>query len=70
MAWSGVDSAGGGDVDVYLHVLSAHAPFTDLDPDDPTNLYPHEYVAAAPAAGITNGTRATTFSPWADISRE
>lgn len=44
-------------------------PFTDLGPDNPTDLYMHEYVAAAYAAGITTGTTATTFSPYASITR-
>ncbi len=45
------------------------SPFTDLGNDDPNSLYPHEYVAAAYAAGITNGTTATTFGPYVDIKR-
>jgi hypothetical protein len=45
------------------------APFTDLDGDEPANLYPHEYVAAAYRAGITRGKTASTFAPWDDISR-
>ena len=48
---------------------ASYAPFADLGPDDLTDLYPHEYAAAALAAGITKGTGATTFSPWADITR-
>ncbi|MCX8033419.1 MAG: S-layer homology domain-containing protein [Thermoleophilia bacterium] len=44
-------------------------PFTDLGPDRPDDLYPHEYVGAAYAAGITTGTSATTFSPFASITR-
>jgi hypothetical protein len=43
--------------------------FTDLGPDDYSNLYPHEYVAAAAAAGITVGTAPGLFSPYVDISR-
>ena len=45
------------------------SPFTDLDPDDPLDLYPHEYVAAAYTNGITSGTSATSFSPWIAIKR-
>lgn len=45
------------------------SPFQDLGPDDSTSLYPHEYVAAAYAAGITVGTSPTSFSPWAEITR-
>lgn len=44
------------------------APFTDLGPDDPDNLYPHEFVGAAYQARITKGKTATAFSPYADIS--
>lgn len=42
-------------------------PFTDLGPDDSSSLYPHEYVAAVATAGITQGTTATTFSPWSEV---
>lgn len=45
------------------------APFGDLGADDPGNLYPHEYIAAAAISGITNGTSRGHFSPWADITR-
>jgi Bacterial Ig-like domain/S-layer homology domain len=45
------------------------SPFTDLDANNPTSLYPNEYVAAAYANGITTGTTATTFGPFLDISR-
>jgi hypothetical protein len=45
------------------------APFSDLGPDDPADLYPHDYIAAAAAAGITRGTGAGRFSPWAPLSR-
>lgn len=45
------------------------APFTDLGPDDPTSVYPHEYVAAAYFFGITKGKTQSTFAPWEDISR-
>lgn len=44
-------------------------PFTDLGPNTPDNLYPHEYVAAAYSAGITTGTTATTFSPYVSVTR-
>lgn len=44
-------------------------PFTDLGQDDTSDLYPHEYVAAAYAAGITTGTTPTTYSPYVSISR-
>ncbi len=45
------------------------SPFTDLGPDDPESLYPHEYVAAAYASGITQGLSPTIFGPFTDISR-
>ncbi len=46
---------------------SLTSPFTDLGADDPTDLYPHEYVAAVASAGITTGTTPTTFAPWDNI---
>ena len=45
------------------------SPFTDLETDDPTDLYPNEFVAAAYANAITTGTSPTTFGPYLDISR-
>jgi hypothetical protein len=45
------------------------APFNDLGVDDPGDLYPHEFVAAAAAEGITNGVGGGGFAPWDDISR-
>ncbi len=45
------------------------SPFSDLGADDPTDLYPHEYVAAAWAAGITKGFTPTTFGPYRTITR-
>jgi hypothetical protein len=44
-------------------------PFTDFESDDPSTLYPHDYVAAALRLGITTGKTATTFEPFEDISR-
>ena len=44
-------------------------PFTDFEADDPGNLYPHDYVAAAFRLGITKGATATTFAPFVDIKR-
>jgi hypothetical protein len=53
-----------------LEVVEAlSSPFTDLGPDRPDDLYPHEYVAAVAAAEITKGTTSTTFTPYKDISR-
>lgn len=46
-----------------------NAPFNDLGQDDPTNLYPHQWVAMAAQKGITNGTGGGKFSPYEDISR-
>jgi hypothetical protein len=45
------------------------APFADLGADDPKNLYPHDYVAAAALAGITRGVDPGQFVPYADITR-
>ena len=45
------------------------SPFTDLGIDNPMSLYPHEYVAAAYANGITTGITPTTFGPYLEISR-
>ncbi len=45
------------------------APFTDLGSDDPQNLYPHDYIAAAALAGITLGVDPGAFAPYADITR-
>ena len=45
------------------------SPFADLGDDVPDNLYPHEYVAAAYANGITTGITPTTFGPFFDITR-
>ena len=49
--------------------LDARPPFTDLGTDDPTNLYPHDFVAKAYALRITNGKTASTFAPYTDITR-
>jgi hypothetical protein len=45
------------------------APFTDLGPDDPSDLFPHDYVAVALGYGITTGTGPATYAPYAPISR-
>ena len=45
------------------------SPFTDLGPDDPASLYPHEYVAALTAAGVIQGKTATRFDPYAPVTR-
>ncbi len=44
------------------------SPFTDLGSNDAT-LYPHEFVAAAYKHGITKGVTASTYNPWAYITR-
>jgi hypothetical protein len=44
-------------------------PFTDLGPDYPDNLYPHEYVAAVAHYGITTGVAPGLFAPYSDITR-
>ena len=45
------------------------SPFTDLGPDDPGNLYPHEYVAALTASGVIKGKTATSFDPYSSVTR-
>lgn len=45
------------------------SPFTDLGPDLPADLFPHEYIAAAYAAGFTTGKTASTYAPASNISR-
>jgi len=45
------------------------APFPDLGPDDPNDLYPHDYVAAATAAGIIKGKVSGDFDPWTPVTR-
>jgi hypothetical protein len=47
----------------------ASIPFTDLGDDDPSDLYPHEYVAVAYKNGITQGVTPTTFVPMNPIKR-
>ena len=47
----------------------AHPPFTDLGKDNPSSLYPHDYIAVAKANGLTEGKTATTFAPLANITR-
>ena len=44
-------------------------PFVDLGPDDPANLYPHQYAAALAAAGIVQGTAPGVFSAYEPVSR-
>lgn len=45
------------------------APFGDLGPDDPLDLYPHEYVAALAAAGVVQGTTAASFESYGPLTR-
>lgn len=45
------------------------APFPDLGPDDPNDLYPHDYIAAAAAAGVIRGKTSGNFAPWEPVSR-
>ncbi len=49
--------------------LTPSIPFTDLGPDDPGNLYPHEYVAAVGRAGLMQGYGANSFGPWNRLTR-
>lgn len=48
---------------------SDKSPFTDLGPDDPSTLYPHQYIAVAWKNGITKGSTATAYSPFDNIWR-
>ena len=43
--------------------------FVDLGPDDPADLYPHQYVAAAADQDITAGVSPGAFVPWGNIAR-
>lgn len=43
--------------------------FTDLGPNDPMSLYPHEYVAAATKAGLFAGKSPSLFAPYEPVSR-
>jgi hypothetical protein len=43
--------------------------FGDLGWDDPNDLFPHQYIAAAAGAGITQGTGSGNYSPWNAITR-
>jgi S-layer homology domain len=46
-------------------------PFRDLDSDDLTKLYPHEYVAVCARNNITKGTQdPTKFAPYLNITRQ
>ncbi len=44
-------------------------PFVDLGPDDPNDLYPHEYVSVCFRNGITKGKTDRQFAPYDDITR-
>ena len=44
-------------------------PFSDCGPDDPADLYPHDYIAVAKAHSLTAGKTASTFAPRATITR-
>lgn len=43
--------------------------FVDMGPDNPADLYPHDYVGAAAASGIIRGRNDLLFDPWTDIRR-
>jgi hypothetical protein len=47
----------------------SNPPFTDLGPDDPNSLYPHDYIAVAKVYNLTSGKTPTTFAPNANITR-
>jgi photosystem II stability/assembly factor-like uncharacterized protein len=44
-------------------------PFADLGADDPTDLYPHEFVAMSWMKAIIQGKTATTFEPFRPVLR-
>jgi hypothetical protein len=44
-------------------------PFTDLGPDDPASLYPHEYIAALAGLGIVQGKTPVRFDPYGPLTR-
>jgi len=58
-----------GAMDVTVPPEGTLCPFNDLDPNDPSTPYPHEYVTAAAENHITRGISAGQFSPWQCISR-
>ena len=43
--------------------------FSDMGLDNPTDLYPHDYVAAAALSGLALGVGNSMYAPWAAISR-
>ncbi len=45
------------------------APFSDLGPDDPSDPYPHQYIAAAARAGLFMGTGSGRFAPYAPVTQ-
>ncbi|MBN1631748.1 MAG: S-layer homology domain-containing protein [Thermoleophilia bacterium] len=47
----------------------SNPPFLDCGPDDPTDLYPHDFIAVAKARGYTMGKTASTFAPDMNITR-
>ncbi len=53
----------------YLVGEDLTCPFPDLGPDPLDSLYPHDYIAQAAIRGVTTGTTAGTFEPWAEITR-
>lgn len=45
------------------------SPFWDIGANDPSTLYPNDYIAAAWANGWVHGVTATSFAPWQSLSR-
>ena len=45
------------------------SPFVDLGPQDPADLYPHEFVAAAWLHGYSRGVTPLEFAPWRALTR-
>ncbi len=58
-----------GALDLEIPAEGGSQPFGDLGADDPNNLYPHQYVAAAYEQGIIKGKTANSFAPWANVTR-
>jgi hypothetical protein len=54
----------------YLVAESDICTFTDVEKSDATTFYPDNFVAVCAARGITVGKTATTFDPYASITRQ
>ena len=45
-------------------------PFADCGPDDLADIYPHDFIAVAKTAGLTQGKTPTTFAPNDTITHQ